>query len=351
VRPETDSDPAPEPDFDDDYDPPARRGSPLRGAARIVGGAVVLVAALTILYVAFHGPVFHRAASTGPATARPDATSAPAASAPPATLTSPSSSAAAGRPSASPPAAFPSASASPATGPLGARAQAYLAGRRGQVEAVVYDLSGRQQWTLGSQAPQPEAGVVQLEILEAVLSHRTAQRTVLSLTEQKLTPPMIEQGDNQAATTLWGDVGGAKGMRAFDHRAGLGRTTPSSVALTTSTPLDQVTLLRLLVQPNRVLDENDQKYALRLLENVTPSQRWGVSSGVPAGVTVALENGWRQLGAGHSGWQVNSVGLVSGDGRDYLVALFSAGNPSRQYGIDTLGHLGAMVWGSLAPRS
>jgi hypothetical protein len=76
-----------------------------------------------------------------------------------------------------------------------------------------------------------------------------------------------------------------------------------------------------------------------------------VSSGVPAGVTVALNNGWLPLGVGSSDWQVNSVGWVSGDGRDYLMAVFSAGNPSKQYGIDTLNHLGAMVWGSLAPHS
>jgi len=31
--------------------------------------------------------------------------------------------------------------------------------------------------------------------------------------------------------------------------------------------------------------------------------------------------------------------------------VFSAGNPSEQYGIDTLNHLGAMVWTSLAPHS
>ena len=76
-----------------------------------------------------------------------------------------------------------------------------------------------------------------------------------------------------------------------------------------------------------------------------------MSGGVPAGVTVALDNGWLPLGAGHSGWQVNSAGWVSGDGRDYLMAVFSAGNPSEQYGIDTLNHLGAMVWSSLAPHS
>jgi beta-lactamase class A len=344
-------------DSDSDDDQRRRHRDSVLGVLRVAGGAVIFVAALAILYLAFREP-FGRPASAPPATASPhtpSATGVPGSVAgtgvPPATAQPAPSTATAA------PAVAPAASASPANGPLGAQAQAYLAGRRGRVEVAVYDLSAGQQWTLGDQAPQAAASVVDLEILEAVLSQRTSQRTVLSLTEQELTPPMIEQSDNEAATTMWEDVGGTKGMRAFDHKAGLTHTSPSDClqcpgssapgsGLTTSTAQDQIALLRPLVRSNRVLDKNDQKYALYLLENVTSSQRWGVSSGVPAGVTVALKNGWLP-GAGNSGWQVNSVGLVSGDGRDYLMAVFSAGNPSEQYGIDTLSHLGAMVWGSL----
>jgi hypothetical protein len=35
------------------------------------------------------------------------------------------------------------------------------------------------------------------------------------------------------------------------------------------------------------------------------------------------------------------VGWVSGDGRNYLMAVLSAGSPTQQYGIDTLNHLSA----------
>jgi hypothetical protein len=351
------------PDSDSDDDQRGRPWDTVLGVLRVTGGAILFVAALAILYLAFRGPSGRPAASTASATAStysPYATGVPGfgegTGVPPAAV-KPAPSAATDAPAVS-----PAASASPTTGRLGAQAQVYLAGRRGRVEVAVYDLSAGQQWTLGQQVPQAEASVLKLEILEAVLSQRTSQRTVLSLTEQELTPPMIEQSDNDAATTLWREVGSAKGMRAFDHKARLAHTSPSNClkcsgfswpgwGLTTTTPQDQITLLRQLVQPSGVLDKNDQKYALYLLENVTPSQRWGVSSGVPAGVTVALNNGWLPLGVGSSDWQVNSVGWVSGDGRDYLMAVFSAGNPSKQYGIDTLNHLGAMVWGSLAPHS
>ena len=370
-------------DFDFDNN---RRGRPWGSALGVlltVGKGVVLVAALAILYLAFRPPSSHPQASTGPASASPDSsyasgvqgagvqgtgqgTNAQSASVPPATSAptvapsaSPSVSPTSPVSSASP--ASPTATATQAAGPLGAQAQAYLAGRRGTVEAAVYDLSTGQQWTLGQQAPQAAASVVKLEILEAVLHQRTAQRVVLSLSEQELTPPMMEQSDNQAATTMWGDVGGAKGLRAFDHKVGLVHTSPSNClqcagsswpgwGLTTTTPQDQIALLRQLVQPSAVLDRNDQKYALHLMENVTPSQRWGVSAGVPAGATVALKNGWLPLDARNSNWQINSVGWVSGDGRNYLMAVLSTGNPSEQYGIDTLNHLGALAWSTLAPH-
>jgi beta-lactamase class A len=349
-------------DSDSDHDQRGRPWDSVLGVLRTVGGVILFVAALAILYLAFRGPSSRPAASTAPANASPDSPyatggvgSGQGTGVPPATV-GPVASAATVAPSVS-----PAATASPATGPLGAQAQAYLTGRRGRVEVAVYDVSTGQQWTLGQQAPQAEASVVKLEILQAVLRLRSSQRTVLSLTEQDLAPLMIELSDNDAATTLWADVGGAKGMRAFGHTAGLAHTSPSNCVqcpgfswpgwgLTTSTPQDQITLLRQLVQPSGVLDKNDQKYALYLLEHVTMPQRWGVSGGVPAGVTVALKNGWLPLDAGNSDWQVNSVGWVSGDGRDYLMAVFSVGNPSEQYGIDTLNHLGAMVWNSMPPR-
>jgi beta-lactamase class A len=344
-------------DFDDD-----QRGSPwssVLGILRTIGGAIVFVAALAILYLAFRPASHPQTGTSAVGTYSPYPTGAggvgqgtgvqPGAVAP-------TVAAATVAPSAS-----PEASTSRAAGPLGAQAQAYLAGRRGRVEADVLDLSTGQQWTLGQQAPQAEASVVKLEILEAVLNQRMIQRVVLSLTEQELSPPMIEQSDDEAATTLWQDVGSTKGMRAFDHKAGLAHTSPSSCLqcpgsswpgweLTTTTPQDQITLLRQLVQPSGVLDRNDQKYALNLLENVTPAQRWGVSGGVPAGVTVALKNGWLPLNATSLDWQVDSVGWVSGDGRNYLIAVLSTSNPSEQYGIDTLNHLGAMVWSALPPH-
>ncbi len=111
-------------------------------------------------------------------------------------------------------------------------------------------------------------------------------------------------------------------------------------------PQDQLTLLRQLVVPGPrpLLPAAARSYALSLMEQVTPGQRWGVSGGVPPGVRVALKNGWLPLDDARSDWQVNSVGWISGDGRDYMIAVLSTGNPTEQYGIDTISGLSSLVW-------
>jgi len=83
------------------------------------------------------------------------------------------------------------------------------------------------------------------------------------------------------------------------------------------------------------------------MENVTPSQRWGVSGGVPLQATVALKNGWLPLNSAGTDWQINSIGWISGLGRDYLMAVLTTGNPVEQYSIDTIDQLSAIVWAAM----
>jgi hypothetical protein len=261
--------------------------------------------------------------------------------------------------SGSPVSGRPSASAGPAAkagGPLGSQAAAYVAGRAGTVLAAVQDLRTGQTWTLGQGRAQDEASVVKLDVLETLLARDGGSG--LSAADQDLAGEMIEDSDNDAATSLWDQVGGAGGIGAFNASAGLAATTPSACVncpgfswpgwgLTTTTPGDQLRLLRALVEPNSLLTGAERQYGLSLMENVTADQRWGVSGGVPAGATVALKNGWLPLDSAGDDWQINSVGWVSGDGRDYLMAVLSTGNPSEQYGIDTIDQLAAMVWAGL----
>jgi len=243
--------------------------------------------------------------------------------------------------------------------PFGPAAASYVANRTGVVLAAVYDLRTGQTWHLGQGQPQDEASVVKLDVLETLLAERGRSGTGLSASDQALAAQMIEDSDNDAATSLWYEVGGASSIRSFNATAGLADTVPSSCVncpgfpwpgwgLTTTTPGDQLVLLRALVEPNSLLTSAERSYALSLMENVTPDQRWGVTGGVPAQATVALKNGWLPLNSADTDWQINSVGWISGSGRDYLMAVLTTGNPSEQYGIDTIDQLAAMVWNDLA---
>jgi hypothetical protein len=238
---------------------------------------------------------------------------------------------------------------------FGPSAAAYLSGRAGTVLAAVYDLTTRQTWTLGTGRAQAAASVVKLDILETLLGHGHR----LSARQRSLARRMIEDSDNDAATALWNAAGGARGIGSFNASAGLADTTPSTCVrcpgfpwpgwgLTTTTPADQIALLRELAEPGPLLTSAGRGYALRLMENVTPAQRWGVSGGVPRRVTVALKNGWLPLNASGTDWQVNSVGWISGLGRDYLIAVVTTGNPTEQAGIATISRLSAMVWRRMA---
>jgi hypothetical protein len=247
-------------------------------------------------------------------------------------------------------------SASRQDDPFSAAALSYLAARAGTVLAAVYDVRTGQSWRLGDGPAQDEASVVKLNILETLLSE--SDGAGLSAGNQALAQQMIESSDNKAATLLWYAAGGQPGLAAYNAAAGLTGTTPSTCVdclgfpwpgwgLTTTVPADQITLLKQLIRPNPQLTAGEQRYALSLLENVTPDQAWGISGGVPAGVTVALKNGWLPLNLSDTDWQVNSEGWVCGDGRDYLIAVLTTGNPDEQYGIDTISRLSSMIWTAL----
>jgi beta-lactamase class A len=311
--------------------------------ALIVGLSLVAV-------IAAAGAVIAVAASGRNARDRAKAAAAQAEPAPAAGPVSP-----AARPAVSPAASLagPPKQADPFT----AAAASYLGGRAGVVSAAVYDLSTGQLWTIGPGRPQAEASIVKVDILETLL-RQAGTGGALSGADGELAQSMIEDSDNDSATDLWDAAGGASGIRSFNAAAGLTDTTPSPCVecagfpwpgwgLTTTTPADQITLLREIVGPGGLLTSAERGYAASLMENVTPSQRWGVCDGVPPQATVALKNGWLPLDEAGTDWQVNSVGWVSGLGRDYLMAVLTTANPDEQYGIDTIDQLSATVWRQL----
>lgn len=254
------------------------------------------------------------------------------------------------------PAAFTSPAPSPArsTTPIEKLADPFGGvAAQGTVLAAVYDVASGREWNLGTGRPQDEASIVKLDILQTLLARTHA--TTLPSADLPVARLMMEDSDNDAATSLWYASGGQQGIGSYNQASGLRATTLSTCVectgfpwpgwgLTTTTPDDQITLLRQLISPASRLSASQRAYVLGLMENVTPQQRWGVTGGVPSGVTVALKNGWLPLDEADHDWQINSIGWIDGDGRDYLIAVLTTGNSTEQAGINLIDGLSSVVW-------
>jgi beta-lactamase class A len=222
----------------------------------------------------------------------------------------------------------------------------YLGGRLGTVSLALYDAKTGTTYVYNPAARFDTASIVKVTIMAALLYRSEQDHTPLGVSEQAAMTPMIEASVNQDATILFNDLGGAPGLGPILSAAEMSDTTPDAAwGLTETTALDQVRLLKLIAYPNGVLDPASTAYAANLMENVVSYERWGVSAGLPANVTVALKNGWLPI---PGGWVINSIGHVAGDGQDYVLAMLSDGNPSEGYGIDTLSTVSGLIWHMLS---
>jgi beta-lactamase class A len=210
---------------------------------------------------------------------------------------------------------------------------------RGRVSAVAVGVEdpgeGLQCW-LSASEHFDAASVVKVTILGALLYRTQDWHESLTRTEVAQARAMITESDNDAASDLWTDVGRSF-LQHFLDLAGMTHTFlgPGIYwGLTQITASDEMRLLRLLVTKNTVLDTSSRDYALGLMAEVIPSQRWGVTAGAPRGLTAHVKNGWLPL-ATH-GWRIHSIGDFTGRGGGYSIVVLTQDNPSMPYGIDTI---------------
>jgi hypothetical protein len=259
------------------------------------------------------------------------------------------------------PAATPTTSRpTPAVSPFASLA-AYLRQRAGHVTAALYDARTQTTWLLHPGMRQYTASIVKVQILGTALREAELSGRPLSGSERATLTTMIENSDNNAATSMLAQVGGPSQVGRFDRSIGMTQTTPSTLAfipgtdlpgwgLTTTSALDQVKLVSKFAYPNAVFTPAHREYGLSLMEHIEADQAWGVTGGVPrAGTLVALKNGWVPIPPQNL-WQVDSIGWISGHGRDYILAVLTSDNPSEGYGIDTISAISSRVFTELGNR-
>ena len=192
------------------------------------------------------------------------------------------------------------------------------------------------------------ASAVKVIILATLLRKVQGEHRGLTAAEKGEAWLMITESDNDAATDLWNEDG-PQDLQHFLDLAKMNETELNPAwGLTLLTAHDEILLLTLLTEPNSVLDKSSRVYARFLMAHVIASQRWGVPAGAPRSVRVHVKNGWLPYPSDGI-WEINSVGAFTSPNRVYLIVCLTYGNPSMEYGIDTIEHAAEVIHRDLNP--
>ena len=208
-------------------------------------------------------------------------------------------------------------------------------GRR--ISAAVYDTRTGCQHRYRSDLRITTASVLKIEIMAAVLRRAQREGRALTSTERARIAPMIRTSDDPAANALWSSVGGTAGLAALDRELGLGETRQASPwGLTSTSAADRNALLRQLVLGQwGPFTAATRSTARSFLLDVTPSQRWGITAGVPSSWKVPLKNGF--FPASCCGWRINTSGVVERPGGGaYVATVLSDGWATQGQGIEAV---------------
>lgn len=211
----------------------------------------------------------------------------------------------------------------------------------GNVSVAVVDLSSGAEASYNVSDDYVTASIVKLDILATLLYDDQKDGTSPTSSQTELITEMIEQSDNEAALDLFDDEGGAPAITAANKVFGLTDTDVDEDAFgdTTTTATDQILLLRQAFTSDSELTAANRTYIQSLMSQVESDQRWGVSAAADDSGSSAtdyfLKNGWLPRSATDL-WEINSIGEVEHDGREYLVAVLSANNETMDDGVDVI---------------
>jgi Beta-lactamase enzyme family len=201
------------------------------------------------------------------------------------------------------------------------------------VSVAVLDLDSGQSASYGD-GSFDTASIVKVDILATLLLQAQDADRQLTASEKSYATAMIEDSDNDSASALWRIIGEADGLGAANERFGLTGTEGGDGmlwGLTQTTAADQLALLKQVFGDDSELSTASRAYLRGLMGQIAADQHWGVSAAAD-GSRWALKNGW--LARSTTGlWDINSIGHVTADGRDCLVAVLSNGNATKAEGI------------------
>jgi hypothetical protein len=212
-----------------------------------------------------------------------------------------------------------------------ARAAGYLAQRAGRTAFAVVDSEGRLSG-VRIHSTFNTASVVKAMLLVAYLRRLDARgQHQVDAYSNSFLYPMIHISDNNAATQCWSIVGDS-GLYAIARAAGM---TDFSVTGSWGTamlsPADQA---RYFFEMDSLIPRQFVGYARFLLSTIAASQSWGIPViARPLGYQTFFKDGSEPTGLGQL---VHQVDRLEGHHRRLAIAVMTDGDPTMQYGIDTI---------------
>jgi hypothetical protein len=220
------------------------------------------------------------------------------------------------------------------------RAVAYLSTRIGRTAFAVVDSEGRMSgvhihWTF------PTASVVKAMLLVGYLRRLDAMgERRIDAGSNSFLYPMIHISDNDAATRTYSIVGDS-GLYSVARAAGMTDFSVSAGWLSARlSPADQA---HFFFEMDSLIPHEFVGYARFLLSTIEPSQSWGIPViARPLGYQPFFKDGSIPTPLGEA---VHQVDRLEGHGRTFSVAVMTDGDPSMQYGIDTIEGVAASLLG------
>lgn len=209
------------------------------------------------------------------------------------------------------------------------RARDYAEGRTGSVSFAVIGTDGRMVRHRARTAV-PAASVLKVMFMVAYLRHPSVRDRTLTTSDRRLLGPMIKRSENAPATRI-ADMVGPRRMNRLAERAGMrdfSYTRPWGMTRTSAR--DQARFMRDL---RGHIPKRHRAYAMRLLADIVPSQRWGVGEVPTPGWSKHFKGGW---GSGSGAVDHQVVQLRHRDGTIVSLAVMTTSSPSHDYGKATL---------------
>ena len=176
----------------------------------------------------------------------------------------------------------------------------------------------------------PSASVLKAMLLVAYLDLPSVRARSLGPQDRALLAPMIRRSDNAAAGRVLGIVGATR-LRGLARRAGMRRFTPVT-GIWGLSGIDAADQARYFLRIDSLLAPRHRAYAMKLLNTITPAQRWGIARARPSVWRLYFKGGW---GSG-TGWVDHQVALLTRGDERVSVAILTFEDGSHAYGKETL---------------